>query len=95
MTETLTRYRIADYLETEEDIAAYLEAAMTGVGDDAAFIVRVLATIAEARSMAQLVRDAGMTRQWMALGPTIALNSALYVIHFLPSFWYHDSKPWS
>lgn len=62
MTETLTRYRTADYLETEEDIAAYLEAAMEEAGDDSAFIVRVLANIAEARSMAQLARDAGMTR---------------------------------
>lgn len=35
---TFTRYDTADYLETEDDIAAYLEAVMEEGGDNPAYI---------------------------------------------------------
>lgn len=49
MGETLSRYDTADYLKTEEDIAAYLEACAEE--SDAEVLAHVLAVIARARNM--------------------------------------------
>ena len=40
--ETFARYDSADYLKTEEDIAAYLEAVMDEADDDPAYVARAL-----------------------------------------------------
>lgn len=61
--ETYTRWDSADYLKTEEDMAAYLEAALEEAPDDAAFLAQVLGTIARARGMMQLAKDTGLTRE--------------------------------
>ncbi|WP_370309549.1 addiction module antidote protein [Sinimarinibacterium flocculans] len=61
--ETFSRYDSADYLKTEEDIAAYLDAVMEEGGDDPAFIAHALGVIARARNMSQLARDTGLTRE--------------------------------
>lgn len=61
--ETFSRYDTADYLETEADIAAYLDAVMEEGGDDPAFIARALGVVARARNMSQLARDVGMSRE--------------------------------
>ncbi len=61
--ETFSRYDTADYLKTEEDIAAYLEAVMEEGGDDPAFVARALGIVARARNMAQLARDTGLSRE--------------------------------
>lgn len=58
-----SRFDSADHLRSEEDVAAYLEAVMEEAGDDPAFIARALGTVARARNMSQLARDAGMTRE--------------------------------
>ncbi len=43
MTEAkFSRYDSADYLETQEDIVAYLEAVMAEGGDDPAYVTRAL-----------------------------------------------------
>ena len=60
---TFSRYDTADYLETEEDIAAYLEAVMEEGADDPAFITHALGVVARARNMSELARDTGLTRQ--------------------------------
>jgi len=62
-SETFSRYDTADYLKSEEDIIAYLEAAMEEGGDDAAYIARALGVVARARNMSQLARDTGMSRE--------------------------------
>ena len=62
-TESFGRFDAADYLRTEEDIVAYLGAVMEESGEDPALITRALGTIARARNMSQLARDAGMTRE--------------------------------
>lgn len=62
-TETFSRYDTADYLKTEDDIAAYLEAVMEEAGDDAAFVTQALGNIARARGMVQLAKDTGLTRE--------------------------------
>ena len=54
--KTFARYDSADYLKTEEDIAAYLEAVMDEAGDDLAYIARALGVVARARNMTALAR---------------------------------------
>lgn len=61
--ETFSRYDTADYLKSEEDIAAYMEAVMEEGGDDPAFVARALGIAARAQNLSQLARDVGMTRQ--------------------------------
>ena len=46
---TFDRYDTADYLETEADIAAYLEAITEEAGDNSAYIARALEAVARAR----------------------------------------------
>ena len=67
--ETFARYDSADYLRTEEDIAAYLEAVMEEAGDDPAYVARALGVVARARNMTALAREVGMSR--------VGLNKAL------------------
>jgi probable addiction module antidote protein len=56
-----SRYDTADYLKTEDDIAAYLEAVMED--GDPALIAAALGDIARARNLSQLARDVGMSRE--------------------------------
>lgn len=70
MTLKTTPWDSAEYLKTEEDIAAYIEACMEEGGDDPAFIAQALGVVARARNMSQVARDAGLTREglYKALG---------------------------
>jgi len=63
MTEQFTRWDSAEYLKTDEDMANYLDACMEEAGDDPAFIAKALGTIARARGMTQVARDAGLSRE--------------------------------
>lgn len=63
MAERFLPYDTAEHLESEEDIAAYMEAVMEEGGDDPAFVAHALGVIARARSMSQLARDTGLTRE--------------------------------
>lgn len=63
MSEQFTRWDSAEYLKTKEDMANYLDACMEEAGDDPAFIARALGTIARARGMTQVARDAGLSRE--------------------------------
>ena len=47
--DKLSAYDSADYLETEDDIAAYIEAVMADGGDDPAYLMRALGVVARAR----------------------------------------------
>jgi probable addiction module antidote protein len=60
---TFSRYDTADYLKTEEDISAYLEAVMEEGGDDPQYIAHALGVIARARNISQLARDTGLSRE--------------------------------
>ena len=57
------RWDSARHLATEEDRADYLDACMEEAGDDAAFIANALGVVARSRSMSQLARDTGLTRE--------------------------------
>lgn len=65
------RFDIAEKLKTEEDIADFMEAVIADSADDPAAIARALGHVARARSMAQLARDTGITREglYKALAP--------------------------
>ena len=58
-----SRFDAADYLETEDDVVAYLEAVAADNPGDAAAILRALGVAARARNMSQLARDTGLTRE--------------------------------
>lgn len=70
MAKTVTTpWDPADHLHTEEDMAAYLEAALDE--GDAAVIAAVLGDIARAKGMTQVAREAGLGREslYKALSP--------------------------
>jgi probable addiction module antidote protein len=56
-----TPYDSADYLNSPEDIAAYLEAAFED--GDPTLITHALGVVARAKGMSQLAKDAGVTRE--------------------------------
>lgn len=58
-----TRWDSAEYLRTEEERAAYLDACMGEAPDDPAFIAHALGVVARSRNMSQLARDTGLTRE--------------------------------
>lgn len=62
-TETFSRFDPADYLDTVEDVAAYLEAVIDQGDDDPAVITQALGTIARSRNLSEIARQAGMSRE--------------------------------
>ena len=65
-----TRYDVAEHLRTPEEMAAYLEACLEEPGADAAFIAKAIGDIARAKGMAQVAREAQLSREslYKALG---------------------------
>lgn len=64
MSKTRTsRYETAEHLRTPEEMAAYLEASLEEANGDAALIAKALGHIAKAKGMAQVARDAGLSRE--------------------------------
>ena len=61
--ETFSRWDAADYLKSEADMVAYLEACLEEAPDDAALLANALGDIARARGMVQLAKDTGLTRE--------------------------------
>jgi probable addiction module antidote protein len=71
MSKTVTRlWDPAEHLETDEDMAAYLEAALTE--GDSTLVAAALGDIARAKGMSQVARDAGLGREslYKALSPS-------------------------
>lgn len=60
----------AEHLKTEEDMAAYLEAALED--GDPSLILAVLGDIARAKGMSQVAREAGLGREslYKSLSPS-------------------------
>lgn len=70
MAKTQTRpWDAADYLETEEDVVAYLEAAFDD--GDPGLIAAALGDIARAKGMTKIAMEAGLGREslYKALSP--------------------------
>ena len=71
MAKTITTpWDPAEHLKTEEDMAAYLEAALEEA--DPTLIAAALGDIARAKGMTQVAREAGLGREslYKALSPT-------------------------
>ena len=56
-------YDVAEQLRTPKEMAAYLDAWLDEVPDDAAGIARALGDIARAKGMTQVAKDAGVSRE--------------------------------
>ena len=70
MAKTKTKpYDAAEYLESEEDMAAYLQAAFAE--GDPALIIHALGNIARARGMTEIACQTGLRREslYKALSP--------------------------
>ena len=70
-TKPITRiWDAAEHLQSDEDMAAYLEAALEE--NDASLFAAALGDIARAKGMAQLARETGLGREslYKALSPT-------------------------
>jgi probable addiction module antidote protein len=63
MKTKLYNYDVAEHLETREQMAAYLGAAIEESEGDAAFIAMALGDIARAKGMAELARETGLGRE--------------------------------
>ena len=78
-------YDAAEYLETEEDMAAYLQAALEE--GEAAIVIHALGNIARARGMSQIARQTGLGREslYKALSPEghPEFATVLKVVHAL------------
>lgn len=62
-TTKTVAYDVAEQLRTPEEMAAYLDAWLTEAPDDIAGIARALGDIARAKGMAQVAKEAGLSRE--------------------------------
>ena len=69
-TKKAAAYDAAEFLETDEDIVAYLNAALED--GDPSLVSAALGDVARARGMTQLARETGITRDglYKALSPS-------------------------
>lgn len=67
----LSKWDVVDHLQTEEDMALYLDACVEEDPGDGSLIRAALGDIARARGMSQLARDTGLAREglYKALSP--------------------------
>ena len=84
-TTQTTRYDAAEHLRNEDEMAAYLEAALED--GDPRIVATALGNIARAKGMSQIARDAGMSREslYRALSPdgNPEMATFLKVVHAL------------
>ncbi|EAO2897558.1 MULTISPECIES: addiction module antidote protein [Enterobacterales] len=61
MKEELKKFDVVEFLEDEEDIQEYLNAAIEE--DDTKYLFKALGNIARARNISQLSKEVGMSRE--------------------------------
>ena len=85
--ETFAPFDSAEYINTFEDVTAYLEAVLEDSYDDPKVIAAALGAIARSRNLSQIAREAGMSREglYKALSAdgTPTLATVLKVAHAL------------
>lgn len=59
----IRKWDVAEFLESPQDMAAYLQACIEEADGDAAFIARALGDIARAKGMTQVARATGLSRE--------------------------------
>lgn len=71
MTEKFTRFDPVDHLQSDEDMAMYLDACLEEDPGDGSVVRAALNDIARAQGMTQLARDTGISREglYKALSP--------------------------
>lgn len=62
-TETFAPFDTADYLNSIEDVAGYLEAVIEEGDDDSTVIAQALGAIARSQNFSEIARQAGMSRE--------------------------------
>lgn len=72
MTEKFTRFDPVDHLQSEEDMAMYLDACLEEDLGDGSVVRAALNDIARAQGMTQLARETGISREglYKALSPS-------------------------
>jgi len=72
MTEKFTRFDPVDHLQSEEDMAMYLDACLEEDPGDGSVVRAALNDIARAQGMTQLARETGISREglYKALSPS-------------------------
>ena len=90
--KTATKWDASEYLETEEDMATYLNAAMED--GDTSVIAAALGDIARAKGMTQLSKETGITRDglYKALSPTG--NPSFDTVHYSREQIVHVGLSW-
>ena len=63
MSERFTLWDAADYLKSDEDVQAYLDACIEEDAGDGKTIAACLGAIARAHNVAQVAREAGISRE--------------------------------
>jgi probable addiction module antidote protein len=58
-----SRYDVADYLCSPEEMAAYLDAWLDEFPEDVSGIARAVGDVARAKGMTQVAKDAGLSRE--------------------------------
>ena len=85
--ESFTRWDPADYMKSEDDMAAYIEACLAEAPDDPALLSAALGDIARAHGVADLAKRTGLTREglYKALSKegNPSLGTVLKVMHAL------------
>jgi probable addiction module antidote protein len=61
MKEKTTVWNMADHINTKEDVAAYLEAALEE--NDMEFLFKVIGDIARSKGMAQMAKELNLARE--------------------------------
>jgi probable addiction module antidote protein len=91
--ETFSAYDPADYLNSFEDVVAYLEAVIEEGEDDPVVITQALGAIARSRNLSEIARQAGMSREGLykalsadgnpSFGTVVKVSKALGLrVHF-------------
>ena len=76
--QTFSAFDAADYLETEEDVAAYLEAA-NEEGDPKA-LMTAIGDVIRARNISKIARDSGLTREGLYKAFSVAGNPSFSTV---------------
>ena len=79
-TETFAPFDAANYLNTVEDVAAYLEAIIEEGDDDPTVITRALGAVARSRNFSEIARQAGISREGLYKALSAEGNPSLATI---------------
>ena len=75
-----TTFDVAEHLRTPEEMAAYLDAWLDEAPEDVAGIARALGDVARAKGMAQVAKDAGLSRESLYRALSVNGNPSLATV---------------